>query len=122
MVCPLVQRYSEPHDLVHRSKVMTNDRAETFTLNIDPSLSGEHKITITGEEAKLKRATDLAALIERFSADLPGNVNITFTKHDQPACALGYQHKERLLELVSEGDCEFVFFMIRLSPRDLVTT
>jgi len=85
---------------------MTNDRAETFTLNIDPSLPGEHKITITGEEAKLKRATDLAALIERFSGSLPGNVNITFTKHDQPACALGYQHKERLLELVSEGDCE----------------
>lgn len=85
---------------------MTNDRAETFTLNIDPNLPGEHKITITGEEAKLKRATDLAALIERFSADLPGNVNITFTKHDQPACALGFQHKERLLELVSEGDCE----------------
>lgn len=96
----------EPHDLVHRSKVMTNDRAETFTLNIDPNKSGTHKISISGQEAKLKRATDLAALIERFAADLPDWVNITFTKHDQPACALGYQHKERLLELVSEGDCE----------------
>lgn len=87
---------------------MANDRAETFTLNIDPSRSGEHKILITGEEYKLKRATDLAALIDRFASDLPDWVNITFTKHDQPACALGYQHKERLLELVAEGDCELL--------------
>lgn len=100
---------SEPHDLMHRSRVMANDRAETFTINVDPSRPGEKKIIISGEEGHLRRATDLAALIERFSKDLPAESNITFTKHDQPACALGYQHKERLLELVTEGDCEWQF-------------
>jgi hypothetical protein len=84
---------------------MATERAETFTLMVDPDRKEDLKITIHGEEAHLRRATDLATLIERFSKWLPGMVNVTFTKHDQPACALGYQHKERLLELASEGDC-----------------
>lgn len=95
----------EPHDLLHRSRVMATERAETFTLMVDPARKGDQKITIHGEEAHLRRATDLATLVERFSKWLPGMINVTFTKHDQPACALGYQHKERLLELASEGDC-----------------
>ncbi|KAL7005163.1 hypothetical protein EMMF5_005272 [Cystobasidiomycetes sp. EMM_F5] len=94
----------EPLDFFHRSKVMATEREETFTLHVDPSIPGPDKIVITGEEYKLKRATDLAALINRFSADLPGWVNLTFTKHDQPACALGHQHKERLFELAAAGE------------------
>ena len=86
---------------------MATERAETFTLLVDPSRPGKQKITTHGEEARLKRATDLAALLERFAMDLPAHMNLTFTKHDQPACALGYQHKERLLELAAEGDCAF---------------
>ena len=96
----------EPHDLLHRSRIMATERAETFTLMINPAPKEEQKITTHGEEAHLKRATDLAALIEPFAKSLPGVVNITFTKHDQPACALGFQHKERLHELAAEGDCE----------------
>lgn len=86
---------------------MATERAETFTLLVDPNVEGDKKISFHGEEAKLKRAKDLAEVIDRFAADLPGKVNLTFTKHDQPACALGYAHKERLLELASEGDCEW---------------
>lgn len=86
---------------------MATEREETFTLHVDPSIPGPDKIVITGEEYKLKRATDLAALINRFSADLPGWVNLTFTKHDQPACALGHQHKERLFELAAAGECAY---------------
>lgn len=95
----------EPHDLLHRSKVMATERAETFTLLVDPKVPGKDKISFHGEERQLKRAKDLALVIDRFAKDLPGQVNLTFTKHDQPACALGYQHKERLMELAAEGDC-----------------
>lgn len=85
---------------------MATERAETFTLHVDPKIKGLDKVVITGEAQKLARATDLAALINRFAADLPGWSNLTFTRHDQPACALGYQHKERLFELASTGECE----------------
>ena len=85
---------------------MATERAETFTLLVDPSQSGDQIITYHGQEAKLRRAKDLGDLVNRFSSQLPATVNLTFTKHDQPACALGYQHKERLHELAAEGDCE----------------
>ena len=86
---------------------MATERAETFTLLVDPKRTDEYKVTFHGEEAKLKRAKDLGDLVNRFAKDLPAIVNLTFTKHDQPACALGYQHKERLHELAAEGDCEY---------------
>lgn len=96
----------EPHDFLHRSRVMATERAETFTLLVDPKAPGSDKISFHGEERQLKRAKDLGLVIDRFAKDLPAQVNLTFTKHDQPACALGYQHRERLLELAAEGDCE----------------
>jgi hypothetical protein len=89
---------------------MATERAETFTLLVDPARKEDFKITFHGEEAKLKRATDLADLLQRFAKDLPGTVNLTFTKHDQPACALGYQHKERLLELANDGECTNILY------------
>lgn len=102
----LLRPRREPHDLLHRSRVMATERPETFTVLADPNIEGDYKITYHGEEAKLRRAKDLGDLVNRFAKWLPATVNLTFTKHDQPACALGYQHKERLLELAAEGDCE----------------
>lgn len=92
--------YREPGDLAHRVRVM-QDRAETFTLKVEDGKTREE-----GEQAFLKRAKDLADLISRFSQHVP-DVNMTFTRHDQPACQLDWYHKERMIELAQMGECEF---------------
>ncbi|SGZ26582.1 BQ5605_C024g09945 [Microbotryum silenes-dioicae] len=73
----------EPHDLKHRVLVM-QEREETFTIQV-------------------KTARCSRELIARVSKHVP-NVNLTFTRHDQPACQLGWFHKERMLELAGEGE------------------
>lgn len=75
-------------------------REETFTISIN---SG--KVTLTGEYAALQRAIDLGDLISRFSSHV-GDVNLTFTRHDQPAVQLGWHQKEKMLELARTGECE----------------
>lgn len=95
----------EPLDLLHRSSVMSNERPETFTL----SLSGQKNVTITGPEAKLVRAIDLANLINRFSSYLPAGsmvYNLTFTRHDQPAVQITSAMKQKMFDLAETGECE----------------
>ncbi|BGP24779.1 glycosyltransferase family 90 protein [Rhodotorula toruloides] len=87
----------EPGDLAHRVRVM-QERAETFTIKVT-----DGKTTEEGEQAFLRRAKDLSDLISRFSAHVP-DVNLTFTRHDQPACQLDVFHKERMLELAALGE------------------
>ena len=76
------------------------DREETFTLQIE-----DGKVYIAGEQAELSRAKDLGELLSRFSAYVP-NLNLTMTRHDLPACRLGWYEKERLIELAELGECE----------------
>ncbi|GAA5953962.1 hypothetical protein JCM21900_003066 [Sporobolomyces salmonicolor] len=87
----------EPSDLAHRVRVM-QDRDETFTIRVTAG-----KVTEVGEQAFLRRAKDLGDLISRFSAHVP-DVNLTFTRHDQPACQLDWFHKERMIELAQMGE------------------
>ncbi|SGY20402.1 BQ5605_C016g08039 [Microbotryum silenes-dioicae] len=87
----------EPHDLKHRVLVM-QEREETFTIQVK-----DGEVFELGEQAQLKRAKDFRELIARVSKHVP-NVNLTFTRHDQPACQLGWFHKERMLELAGEGE------------------
>lgn len=84
--------------MAYRTRVM-QAREETFTLSV---LDGAVKIS--GEQAALRRAKDLGDLISRFSAHVP-NINLTFTRHDQPACQLDWFHKERMVELARMGEC-----------------
>lgn len=100
-MCCTDTRYREPSDLVHRTKVM-EDRDETFTIQIK-----QGHVELHGEQAFLRRAKDLGDLISRFSSHV-ADVNLTFTRHDQPACQLGYFHKERMIELAGLGDCESI--------------
>ncbi|KAH8928132.1 hypothetical protein BT69DRAFT_1346823, partial [Atractiella rhizophila] len=114
----------EPNDLRHRSNVMANERGDTFTIHIK---TGEAKAEIYGEAKDLKRATDLTSLIERFVGELkglglgwkglqddpasyrqPGDgfINFTLTRQDLPAVALGWEQRERLVELGKEGECK----------------
>lgn len=90
----------ETRDLLHRVKVMQN-RADTFTVRI---VRGS--VELEGEQAFLDRALDFGELVERFSSQV-ADINITFTRHDQPACQLDWFQKERMLHLASMGDCEF---------------
>lgn len=87
----------EPNDLMHRVLVM-QDREETFTIKVTDGVVEE-----TGEQAFLRRAKDLGDLIERFSAHVP-DVNLTFTRHDQPACQLDWYHRDRMVELARLGE------------------
>lgn len=80
-------------------------REQTFTINVDPKAADEDRVFYTGEEAELKRASDLGELIATFAKDLPATVRLTFTKHDQPACQLGWEHKQRMIELADQGEC-----------------
>ena len=75
-------------------------REETFSINVK-----DGNTTISGEQAQLARARDLGNLIQRFSAHVP-DINMTFTRHDQPACQLDWYHKERMIELAELGECE----------------
>lgn len=76
------------------------EREETFTIKVEDGATREE-----GEQAFLKRAKDLSDLIARFSQHVP-DVNLTFTRHDQPACQLDWFHKERMIELAQMGECE----------------
>jgi len=75
------------------------EREETFTIKVE-----EGKVAEVGEQAFLRRAKDLGDLIRRFSDYVP-DVNLTFTRHDQPACQLDYYHRDRMVELAQLGDC-----------------
>jgi hypothetical protein len=79
------------------------ERPETFTIHVDPS--APVAVTYTGEEAHLERATDLGELIGLFAKDMPAKVQLTFTKHDNPAVALGWEQKDKLVELARENEC-----------------
>ena len=96
----------EPSDLLHRTDVM-QDREETFTIEIF-----DGKVDIWGEQATLRRAIDLGDLMARFSMYV-GDSNYTFTRHDQPACALGWYHKEKMVELAAMGECQFFILLAR---------
>ncbi|KPV74647.1 glycosyltransferase family 90 protein [Rhodotorula graminis WP1] len=88
----------EPQDLAHRVRVM-QERDETFTIQVT-----DGKVAEVGEQAFLRRAKDLGDLIRRFSDYVP-DVNLTFTRHDQPACQLDYYHRDRMVELAQLGEC-----------------
>lgn len=90
----------EPIDLRHRNKVM-QDREHTFTLSIKDGRVSRH-----GEHAELRRAKDMANLLSKFSKHVPGEVNMTFIIDDQPAVMMGWNQKERMLELARQGECE----------------
>ncbi|KAM0753092.1 hypothetical protein T439DRAFT_286471 [Meredithblackwellia eburnea MCA 4105] len=87
----------EPSDMLHRIRVM-QDREETFTISV---LDGVVKLS--GEQAFLRRAKDLGDLMSRFSTHV-SDLNMTFTRHDQPACQLEWGHKERMIELAGMGE------------------
>ncbi|KAM0791268.1 hypothetical protein ACM66B_005744 [Microbotryomycetes sp. NB124-2] len=89
----------EPSDLHHRVQVM-QAREETFTIRMEDGQVWEE-----GEQAFLRRAKDLRNLINRFAATIPDvELNMTFTRHDQPAVRLGWHHRERLKELAELGE------------------
>lgn len=75
-------------------------REDTFTISVTGG-----RVSLLGGQAYLRRAKDLGDLIGRFSAHL-GDVNLTFTRHDQPAVQLGWYHKEKMTELAKMGECE----------------
>ena len=102
----LTHIYRQPSDLVHRSEMMAI-REQTFTITVDPRARDGERVSYSGEEAELERASDLGQIIDYFSASLPSVVNLTFTKHDQPACQLGWEHKQRMFELAEQGECSF---------------
>lgn len=81
--------------------MVMQQRAETFTIRINKG-----KVEVHGEQAFLRRAKDLADLIGRFSEHVP-DINMTFTRHDQPAVRLGYAARERMVELARLGDRAF---------------
>lgn len=94
----------DPRDLRHRIRRMQL-REETFTISIDPMAKTENKVTYSGQEASLERALDLGDLIESFAMKLPARADITFTRHDQPACSLSWEHKAKMLEMAQQGEC-----------------
>ncbi|BGP55771.1 hypothetical protein JCM8202v2_003378 [Rhodotorula sphaerocarpa] len=87
----------DPGDLMHRVLVM-QEREETFTIKVTDGVVEE-----TGEQAFLRRAQDLGDLIDRFAAHVP-DVNLTFTRHDQPACQVDWYHRDRMVELARLGE------------------
>lgn len=99
----------EAVDLRHRNKVM-QDREHTFTLSIRDGRVSRH-----GQHADIQRAVDMASLLSRFSKHVPGEVNMTFIIDDQPAVMLGWNQRERMVELARQGECRSLF-SYRLSP------
>jgi hypothetical protein len=100
----------EPSDLHHRAWVMANERPETFTLTINSTAP----VLISGKEGHLARAKDLAKLINLFAHLLPqtsGSIhhllNLTFTKHDQPAVQMTWPRKQKMVEMAEAGECEY---------------
>jgi hypothetical protein len=91
----------EPHDLRHRSKVM-QEREHTFTLSIK-----DGHVTRHGPHPELRRAKDMQNLMQKFAQHVPGEVNMTYIIDDQPAVMLSWNQKERMLELASQGECEY---------------
>lgn len=77
------------------------EREGTFTMNVK-----DGSVHLTGPEASLKRALDLAKLVERFAGQMPDDFVMSFTREDQPAVQLGYFHKERMIELAQIGERE----------------
>ncbi|EFP88072.2 uncharacterized protein PGTG_12519 [Puccinia graminis f. sp. tritici CRL 75-36-700-3] len=97
----------EPSDLLHRAWVMANERPETFTLTINSTAP----VLISGKEGHLARAKDLAKLINLFVHLLPQNsgsinhlLNLTFTKHDQPAVQMTWPRKQKMVEMAEAGE------------------
>lgn len=88
---------------MHRTRDM-EEREETFTINVENG-----RVALEGEYAHLERAKDLGDLIARFSKHI-GDVKLSFTRHDQPACQLGWNHKERMIELAAMGDREWALW------------
>lgn len=82
------------------------DREHTFTL----SISNGH-VTRHGPHPELRRAKDMQNLLQKFAKYVPGEVNMTYIIDDQPAVMLPWNQKERMLELASQGECEFRFFV-----------
>lgn len=99
-------RALEPQDMRHRARVM-QDREHTFTLSIHDGTVTRHG---NPKHADLRRAKDMAALIQTFAAFVPGVVNMTFVIDDNPAVMMSYHHKDRMLELARQGDCEYFLF------------
>ena len=93
----------EPHDLRHRSKVM-QDRDHTFTLSFTNGYVSRH-----GPHADNKRAKDMAQLMNKFAKFVPGQVNLTFVIDDNPAVMMGWNQKERMLELARQGECKLQY-------------
>lgn len=86
---------------MHRIEVM-QVREETFTIRMQDGQVWEE-----GEQAFLRRAKDLRNLINRFASTVPHvEVNMTFTRHDQPAVRLGWHKRERMVELAELGECK----------------
>jgi hypothetical protein len=81
------------------------ERPESFTITVNPGALPGSQITYSGPEATLERATDLGELIAMFAHDLPLEVHMTFSKHDQPAVALTWEQKQQMVELAREGEC-----------------
>lgn len=77
------------------------EREETFTITVENG-----RVGLEGEYRYLDRAKDTGDLIARFSKHI-GDVKLSFTRHDQPACQLGWNHKERMVELAGMGDCKW---------------
>lgn len=98
----------EPNDMRHRNKVMQG-RDHTFTLSIKDGRVSRH-----GVHKDLQRAKDMQDLLSQFSKWVPGEVNMTFIIDDQPAVMLGWNHKERMLEIARQGDCESIRSWVEL--------
>lgn len=92
----------DPRDLDHKLKRM-EEREETFTIKLDPT--AETTVEYSGDYAELQRAHDLGEILEPFADLLPGKVQMTFTRHDQPACQLGWARNDRMKELALQGEC-----------------
>ena len=87
----------EPEDFLHRYQVM-QERENTFTVAV-------HKgsVSLHGEHSTLRRAEDIGDVIERFSAFIQDDVNMTFIVDDQPAIMLDWPQRNRMLELAQLG-------------------
>ena len=74
----------EPQEFWHRYQFVQG-RDLTFTLVIE---AGEPNVYTTGSHAEIRRADEMANLIESFSTLLPRDINMTFTIDDRPASKL----------------------------------
>lgn len=81
------------------------DREHTFTAAMTP---GNHRTTVHGQFADIRRATDIGSLLDYFAHDLPRPINMTFIIDDNPAVMLSYGQRDRMVELAGLGECESV--------------